>query len=125
MKLTISGVTVWFLSVATSSAFVVNHRAATRASSCSISQAKKNPESTTDGDKKEGMDPAKRAALDGVLSQIERNYGRGSIVKLGDCAEMNVSTIRSGALTLDVALGSGYPKGRIVEIYGPESSGRW
>ena len=70
------------------------------------------------------MDPAKRAALDGVLNQIERSYGRGSIVKLGDAGNMVVESISSGALTLDAALGGGYPKGRVVEIYGPESSGK-
>ena len=58
-----------------------------------------------------GMDPAKRAALDGVLNQIERSYGRGSIVKLGDAANMVVDSISSGALTLDAALGGGFPKG--------------
>ena len=69
--------------------------------------------------------PAKRAALDGVLSQIERNYGRGSVVRLGDDpASLRVETISSGALTLDAALGGGYPKVRVVEIYGPESSGK-
>lgn len=67
---------------------------------------------------------AKRAALDGVLQKIERSYGRGSIVKLGDADNMKVDCISSGALTLDVALGGGYPKGRVIEIYGPESSGK-
>jgi recombination protein RecA len=70
------------------------------------------------------MDPAKRAALDGVLNQIERSYGRGSIQKLGEASNMAVATISSGALTLDAALGGGFPKGRVVEIYGPESSGK-
>lgn len=70
------------------------------------------------------MDPAKRAALDGVLNQIERSYGRGSIVKLGDAESMRVDCIGSGSLTLDAALGGGFPKGRVVEIYGPESSGK-
>mmetsp|Transcript_22124 Transcript_22124/g.30788 ORF Transcript_22124/g.30788 Transcript_22124/m.30788 type:complete len:438 (-) Transcript_22124:1105-2418(-) len=71
------------------------------------------------------MDPAKKAALDGVLQQIERSYGRGSIMKLGDAEGMNIQCIGTGALTLDAALGGGgYPKGRIVEIYGPESSGK-
>lgn len=67
---------------------------------------------------------AKRAALDGVLSKIERSYGRGSVVKLGDAASMTVQCVSSGSLTLDVALGGGYPKGRVIEIYGPESSGK-
>jgi len=70
------------------------------------------------------MDPAKRAALNGVLSQIERNYGRGSVVKLGDASHMTVESMPTGSLTLDAALGGGYPKGRVVEIYGPESSGK-
>ncbi len=67
---------------------------------------------------------AKKAALEGVLQKIERSYGRGSIVKLGDADNMKVDSISSGALTLDAALGGGYPKGRVVEIYGPESSGK-
>ncbi len=80
---------------------------------------------TTGGiDSRRSMDPAKRAALDGVLNQIERNYGRGSIVKLGDAGNMVVESISSGALTLDAALGGGFPKGRVIEIYGPESSGK-
>jgi recombination protein RecA len=70
------------------------------------------------------MDPAKRAALNGVLSQIERNYGRGSVVRLGDADHMTVESTPSGSLTLDAALGGGFPKGRVVEIYGPESSGK-
>jgi len=69
-------------------------------------------------------DAAKRAALESVLQKIERNYGRGSILKLGDADDMSVECIGSGALTLDAALGGGYPKGRVVEIYGPESSGK-
>lgn len=70
------------------------------------------------------MNPAKKAALDGVMQRIERNYGRGSIVKLGDADRMVVECIGSGSLTLDAALGGGYPKGRVIEIYGPESSGK-
>jgi recombination protein RecA len=64
------------------------------------------------------MDPAKQAALDGVLNQIERLYGRGSIVKLGDAESMRISCIGSGSLTLDAAIGGGYPKGRYVFLYG-------
>lgn len=73
---------------------------------------------------KPAVNPAKKAALDGVLNQIERNYGRGSVVRLGDAENMKVESISSGSLTLDAALGGGYPKGRVVEIYGPESSGK-
>jgi recombination protein RecA len=67
---------------------------------------------------------SRRRIADGVLNLIERNYGRGSILKLGDAGSMVVETISSGALTLDAALGGGFPKGRVVEIYGPESSGK-
>lgn len=66
----------------------------------------------------------KEKALNLVLKQIERNFGKGAIMRLGDAAQMKVETIPSGALTLDVALGGGLPKGRIIEIYGPESSGK-
>jgi len=63
-------------------------------------------------------------ALGLVLTQIERNFGKGSIMRLGDASRMRVETFNTGALTLDLALGGGYPKGRVVEVYGPESSGK-
>ncbi|WP_026102060.1 recombinase RecA [Geminocystis herdmanii] len=66
----------------------------------------------------------KEKALNVVLTQIERNFGKGSIMRLGDASKMKIETISSGALTLDLALGGGLPKGRIIEIYGPESSGK-
>ena len=68
----------------------------------------------------------KLKALDAAISQIEKQYGKGSIMKLGDnSAHMNVETIPTGSLSLDIALGlGGLPKGRIIEIYGPESSGK-
>ena len=68
--------------------------------------------------------PDKEKALGLVLKQIERNFGKGSIMRLGDATQMRVETIPSGALTLDLALGGGLPKGRVIEIYGPESSGK-
>jgi recombination protein RecA len=68
--------------------------------------------------------PEKQKALSMVLTQIERNFGKGSIMRLGDATRMRVETVPSGALTLDLALGGGLPKGRVVEIYGPESSGK-
>lgn len=68
--------------------------------------------------------PEKEKALNLVLNQIERNFGKGSIMRLGDAARMKVETISSGAITLDLALGGGLPKGRVIEIYGPESSGK-
>ncbi len=68
----------------------------------------------------------KLKALDAALGQIERQFGKGAVMKLGDSsAQMNVETIPTGSLSLDIALGlGGIPKGRIVEIYGPESSGK-
>ena len=68
----------------------------------------------------------KLKALDAAISQIEKQYGKGSIMKLGEnSAHMNVETIPTGSLSLDIALGlGGLPKGRIIEIYGPESSGK-
>jgi len=68
--------------------------------------------------------PEKQKALNMVLNQIERSFGKGSIVRLGDATRMKVETISSGSLTLDLALGGGLPKGRVIEIYGPESSGK-
>ena len=70
-----------------------------------------------------GMD--KQRALDAALSQIERNFGKGAVMRLGSDEVVAVEAIPSGSLGLDVALGiGGYPKGRVVEIYGPESSGK-
>ncbi|MCT8139886.1 recombinase RecA [Anaerobacillus sp. CMMVII] len=67
----------------------------------------------------------RKAALDMALRQIEKQFGKGSIMKLGEQAGQRVSTTSSGSLALDIALGvGGYPKGRIIEIYGPESSGK-
>lgn len=66
----------------------------------------------------------KQKALTSVLTNIERNFGKGSIMRLGEANRMQVETIPTGALTLDMALGGGLPKGRVIEIYGPESSGK-
>jgi recombination protein RecA len=66
----------------------------------------------------------KQKALNLVLNQLERNFGKGTIMRLGDANRMKVETIPTGALTLDLALGGGLPKGRVIEIYGPESSGK-
>ena len=68
----------------------------------------------------------KLKALDAAITQIEKSYGKGSIMKLGDSgANMNIETVPTGALSLDLALGlGGVPKGRVIEIYGPESSGK-
>lgn len=67
----------------------------------------------------------RRAALDMALRQIEKQFGKGSIMKLGESTHMQVEVIPSGSLALDIALGTGgLPRGRIIEIYGPESSGK-
>ncbi|HEY9762147.1 MAG TPA: recombinase RecA [Trichocoleus sp.] len=66
----------------------------------------------------------KQKALSLVLNQIERNFGKGAIMRLGEADRMQIETVSTGALTLDLALGGGLPKGRVIEIYGPESSGK-
>lgn len=67
----------------------------------------------------------RKAALDAALKKIEKNYGKGAVMKLGEKVDQRISTIPSGSLALDVALGvGGYPRGRIIEVYGPESSGK-
>lgn len=73
---------------------------------------------------KSADEAGKKAALDLAVSQISKQFGAGSIMKLGDAHKIDVETIPSGTLSLDIALGGGYPKGRIIEIYGPESSGK-
>ena len=68
---------------------------------------------------------ARKKALDQAIAEIEKNYGKNSVMRLGERTQMVVSTIPSGSLTLDLALGiGGIPRGRIIEIYGPESSGK-
>ena len=66
----------------------------------------------------------RQKALGDVLTQIERSFGQGSIMRLGDAQKLRVEMISTGALTLDVALGGGLPKGRVIEIFGPESAGK-
>ena len=71
-------------------------------------------------------DAKRQAALQGALTQIERQFGKGTVMRMGDPgARVNVDAIPTGALSLDIALGiGGVPRGRIVEIFGPESSGK-
>ena len=74
---------------------------------------------------KAGTPEERKQALDTVLKKIERDYGKGTIMRLGDDIPVNVEALSTGSLTLDLALGiGGVPKGRIVEIYGPEASGK-
>ena len=71
------------------------------------------------------METKKDILLEETLKQIEKQYGKGSVMRLGDRANVEVDSISSGSISIDYALGiGGYPKGRIVEIYGPESSGK-
>lgn len=92
--------------------------------------AKKGQEAvgTTDKDvkktKETAQDDGKKQALGLALSQITKQFGDGSIMKLGEQSKIDVELFSSGSLALDLALGGGYPKGRIIEIYGPESSGK-
>ena len=67
----------------------------------------------------------RKVALDAALKKIEKNFGKGSVMKLGEKVDTQISTVSSGSIALDVALGvGGYPRGRIIEVYGPESSGK-
>ena len=71
------------------------------------------------------MDDNRRKALDAALSQIERQFGKGAVMRMGDTPREAIPSISTGSLGLDIALGiGGLPKGRVVEIYGPESSGK-
>ena len=71
------------------------------------------------------MDDNKQKALDAALSQIDRQFGKGSVMRMGDAGAIRMDSISTGSLGLDVALGiGGLPKGRVIEIYGPESSGK-
>lgn len=71
------------------------------------------------------VDKDRRKALDLALKGIEKNFGKGAIMRLGDRTDTRISTVPTGSLQLDIALGvGGYPRGRIIECYGPESSGK-
>ena len=71
------------------------------------------------------MDDNRKKALDAALSQIEKQFGKGSVMRMGSRQQLDVEAVSTGSITLDVALGiGGIPKGRVVEIYGPESSGK-
>ena len=82
----------------------------------------KKSDKTVAAEKK--VDDGKLKALGLAMDQITKQFGDGSIMKLGEAHKVDVEVIPSGSLSLDLALGGGYPKGRIIEIYGPESSGK-
>ena len=87
--------------------------------------AKKSANDTTTTDAPASkQDEGKSKALGLALEQITKQFGDGSIMKLGEAKRVDVELLPSGALSLDLALGGGYPRGRIIEIYGPESSGK-
>lgn len=71
------------------------------------------------------IDADKLKAIENAMGQIEKQFGKGSVMKLGEHSVLNIDAISTGCLDLDIALGiGGVPKGRIIEIYGPESSGK-
>ena len=71
------------------------------------------------------MDDHKRKTLSAALSQIEKQFGKGSVMRMGDVKAVDADVVSTGSLALDVALGiGGLPRGRVIEIYGPESSGK-
>ena len=96
-----------------------------------MNEEEKLPESTTPDTKsnpikeKVAIDKNKLAAIQMAMERIEKTYGKGSIMNMGERTSDSVDVIPTGSLALDVALGvGGYPRGRIIEIYGPESSGK-
>ena len=87
-----------------------------------MAKAAKKPAAATTADR---TPEEKKKALDTAISQLEKNFGKGTNIKMGENPKMNVSAVSTGSLSLDLALGiGGLPRGRIVEIYGPESSGK-
>lgn len=74
--------------------------------------------------KNKSLSDEKHSALLSAMQQIEKNFGKGSIMRLGDQEKVDIAKVSSGSISVDLALGGGYPRGRVIEIYGPESSGK-
>src|SRR5579871_1767010 len=89
-----------------------------------VTMAKQAKDKKTIADTKDSASNGKSQALKLAVDQIEKQFGAGSIMRLGEAHKVNVETIPTGSLSLDIALGGGIPKGRIIEIYGPEASGK-
>lgn len=89
-----------------------------------MAKAAKTTKATPNPDAASGSSDGKAKALSLAMDAIEKQYGKGSIMKLGESTHTKVETVSTGAISLDLALGGGIPRGRIVEIYGPESSGK-
>ena len=84
---------------------------------------KTEPKTKSQGDaKRDASSSVKMDAIKAALAQIKKQYGDGAIMQMGDAANTEIEKFPSGSLSLDIALGGGIPKGRIIEIYGPESS---
>lgn len=87
-------------------------------------KTKSDDKKSDEADSVDKEQKGKVTAVEMAVDQIEKQFGKGAIMRLGDSTRMNVQTSPSGSLSLDIALGGGVPKGRIIEIYGPESSGK-
>src|SRR5436190_24253018 len=86
---------------------------------------KDSADNLSKAEKQANAHSGRETALKAALDQIEKQFGAGSIMRMGDQTHLNVEVISTGSLALDVALGAGgFPRGRIIEIYGPESSGK-
>jgi recombination protein RecA len=107
-----------------SSSLLVPHAGARDASKVTAAAAARAARAEAAAAVGDASSDAKARALDSVLKEINSRFGKNSIMKLGTNSYGEVVTTPTGALTLDLALGGGYPKGRVVEIYGPESSGK-
>src|SRR3990167_8227502 len=89
-----------------------------------VMAAKKEPKQMTKLEPDDNQSSGKSKALGLALESIEKQFGKGSIMKLGEAHKVDIETTSTGSLSLDLALGGGLPRGRVVEVYSPESSGK-